>query len=478
MGRLNTLFNRFFTMVAMLKELAAYGLSTAEELGATYVEARAQRASYELITVDNGILKEFSKTFSAGLGIRVFYGNRFGFSSTNVLNRESVREAVEKAISAAKASRRVEKLGEREACKGVFKSAWRKKPEDVSDGTKVSLTMDVNKAGLGLDGIKSAVTRLGIQRDWRYIATSDGVDLEYESSLLGFAHMSVAFEAGAMERVSDQESAVAGWEFIEGKDWNQFSASVSRLAKEAVKAPLPPSGRLKAVADPEMVGLILHEAFGHACEGDLVSSGDSILSGKLGGEIASPLVTIVDDGLAEGGYFVPFDDEGSIKTRVLAVEEGVLKSFMTGRETAGILKLPVSGNSRAQDFTHFPIVRQTNFFMMPKDYGFEEIVEEAGEGIYIVGRGATGGQVDTASGTFTFSAGPSRMIRNGELAELVRGVVISGSILETLKGVEAVGKDLKITTSAFGGCGKDNQLARVGDGGPHVMIRELIVGGG
>jgi TldD protein len=136
-------------MVAMLKELAAYGLSTAEELGATYVEARAQRASYELITVDNGVLKEFSKTFSAGLGIRVFYGNRFGFSSTNVLNRESVREAVEKAISAAKASRRVEKLGEREACKGVFKSAWRKKPEDVSDGTKVSLTMDVNKAGLG-----------------------------------------------------------------------------------------------------------------------------------------------------------------------------------------------------------------------------------------------------------------------------------------------------------------------------------------
>lgn len=462
----------------MLKELAAYGLNIAEKLGTTYVEARAQRTNYELITIDNGVLKEFSKTFSAGLGIRVFYNGRFGFSSTNDLNRESVKEAVEKAISAARVSRKVEKLGERKACKGVFKSACRKKPEDVSDEEKVSLTLEANKAGLSLEGIKSAVTRLGVQRDWRYVVTSDGVDLEYESSLLGLGHMSVAFEAGAMERVGDQESAVAGWEFIEGKNWAEFSLGVSKLANEAVRAPLPPPGRLKAVADPEMVGLILHEAFGHACEGDLVSSGDSILSGRLGSEIASPLVTIVDDGLAEGGYFVPFDDEGNIKRRVVVVENGVLKSFMTGRETAGMLNLPVSGNSRAQDFTHFPIVRQTNFFMTPRDHGFEEIIREVGEGIYILGRGATGGQVDTASGTFTFSAGPSWMIREGGLAELVRGVVISGSILETLNGVEAVGRDLRITTSAFGGCGKDNQLARVGDGGPHVMIRELIVGGG
>ncbi|MGQ9691332.1 MAG: metallopeptidase TldD-related protein, partial [Thermoproteota archaeon] len=96
----------------------------------------------------------------------------------------------------------------------------------------------------------------------------------------------------------------------------------------------------------------------------------------------------------------------------------------------------------------------------------------------ISGRGSKGGEVDPGSGTFTFSAGPSKIIRNGELAELVRGVVISGIILETLRGVEAVGRNLRISTSAFGGCGKGDQLARVGDGGPHVMIKELIVGGG
>ncbi|MEM3026790.1 MAG: DNA gyrase modulator, partial [Thermoproteota archaeon] len=186
-------------MFEMLKELAAYGLGTAEKLGATYVEARAQRTNYELITVDNGILKEFSKTFSAGLGVRVLYNGGFGFSSTNELTRESVEDAVRKAISAAKVSRRVERLSEREPRRGIFTSNCRKKPEDVPDDVKVGLAMEANKAGQRVEGIKSAVTRLGIQRDWRYIITSDGADLEYESSLLGLVHMSVALEAGAME---------------------------------------------------------------------------------------------------------------------------------------------------------------------------------------------------------------------------------------------------------------------------------------
>lgn len=150
--------------------------------------------------------------------------------------------------------------------------------------------------------------------------------------------------------------------------------------------------------------------------------------------MASPAVTIVDDGLVEGGYFLPFDDEGNLKRRTAVVENGALRNFLTGRQEAGKLNLPVSRNSRAQDFTHFPIARQTNFFMTQGDHDLEEMIREAREGIYISGRGAKGEEVDPGSGTFTFSAGPSRMIRNGELAELVRGVVISGIILETLRG--------------------------------------------
>ncbi|MEO3993033.1 MAG: TldD/PmbA family protein [Desulfurococcaceae archaeon TW002] len=461
----------------MLKDVALEALRIAEVLGASYAEVRTQLISYELVTVDNGVLREFSKTYRAGLGIRVLYNGSFGFSSTNELSRDSIRETVSRAITAARVSKKVGTLGERKPERGRYASSWKIRPEDVSDETKRELVSRANKAGLSIEGIKSSVSRLGIQHDWRYVVSTDGAELEYESYLIGVAHLSVAVESGSMERVSNQESSVAGWEFAEKKDWEEFTREVSKLAKEAVKAPLPPAGKMKVIADPEMVGLILHEAFGHATEGDLVASGTSILKNRLGEEVASPLVTIVDDGVVDGGYYVPFDDEGSFKTRTVVVEKGLLKSFLTNRESAARLNLPVSGNGRAQDFSHIPIVRQTNFFMMPGDWSLEEMIREVKEGLYLVGRGSSGGQVDTGAGTFTFSAGPSRIIRNGELGGLVRGVVVSGSILDTLRGVEAVGKVLRITTSVFGGCGKDFQMVRVGDGGPHILVKELIVGG-
>ncbi|MEM2074654.1 MAG: TldD/PmbA family protein [Zestosphaera sp.] len=461
-----------------MRDIALYALRVAEVLGVSYAEVRTQSVTYELIVADNSVLREFSKTFRMGLGVRVLYNGSFGFSSTNELNKVSVEEVVNRAVATARVSKRVEGLGERELYKGRFTSFFKIKPEDVSDDVKSELTLKVNKAGLSVDGVKSAVTRLGIQRDHRFIVTSDGVELEYESSMLGLSHLSIAFESGSMERVSNQESSMMGWEFIESKDWEGFAIEVSELARKAVKAPLPPSGKAKVVADPEMVGLMLHEAFGHASEGDLVASSTSVLKGRLGEAIASPLVTIYDDGMVEGGYFIPFDDEGNLKRKTVVVENGVLKAFLTNRETAARLNLPVSGNGRAQDFTHMPIVRQTNFYMAPRDWNLDEMLEEVRNGIYLVGKSSMGGQVDTGAGTFTFSAGPSRLIKNGELGELVRGVVVSGSILEVLKSVEAVGKDFRIATSVFGGCGKEGQSVRVGDGGPHMLVKELIVGGG
>ncbi len=349
-------------------------------------------------------------------------------------------------------------------------------PLDVDPSEKVELVVEASKAGR-LSGIKSSVTRLGIQRDRRVVVTSDGIKAEVTSYLVGFAQISVASEAGKLERVYDSKSRVAGWEFLKSEDVPKFSEEVSELALKAVKAPTPPAGTYRAVADPDLIGLILHEAFGHAVEGDLVASGTSILKGKLGSKVASEAVNIIDSGVVEGGYFVPFDDEGNVKREVKVVEEGYLKGFLTHLKSASELGLEVTGNGRVQDFMAEPIVRQTNFYMAPGDHSFEELIEDVDYGIYLRGRGGGGGQVDTGAGTFTFNVGPSYIIRKGEPAELVRGVVVSGFILETLKGVEAVGKELKIRTSVFGGCGKDGQLVRVGFGDPHVRISKVIVGG-
>ena len=116
--------------------------------------------------------------------------------------------------------------------------------------------------------------------------------------------------------------------------------------------------------------------------------------------------------------------------------------------------------------------------MEPGDWKVEELFRETKKGIYIKGKGAMGGQVDPAMGTFTFTAGPSYLIENGEPTRLVRGVMLSGMILETLKNVDAVANDLVVRTSVFGGCGKGGQLVRVGDGGPHVRVKEITIGSG
>ena len=458
-------------------DIAHKTLQYAESLGAQHAEVRLQTFSYELIKVDNGILREYSKTLKLGAGIRVLYENKLGFSASNIIDEEELRKAVEKAIASARVSGETHSIPERRAYKESLKSPRRIDPDTVDSEEKVKLVMNVNKVARDLDGIKSSITYLGIERDRRYIITSDGIEVDRDTLMTGMLQYVVAAENGRMERVHEQQSRVGGWEFIKDEDWEEFAQSLSRLAKEAVNAESPPAGKLRAIADPDLIGLILHEAFGHASEGDLVSSGASVLRGKLGSDVASPHVTIIDDGLIEGGYYVPYDDEGNKKTKTYVVEEGKLTSYLTGWAWATKLGTPVTGNGRAQDFSHSPIVRQTNFYMEGGDWSLEELIEELKEGIYLMGRGAGGGQVDTGAGTFTFSVGPSRIVEKGELGPLVRGVTVSGYILETLKGVEAVGKEVKIKTSVFGGCGKEGQMVRVGYGGPNVLIKSITVGG-
>jgi TldD protein len=208
-----------------------------------------------------------------------------------------------------------------------------------------------------------------------------------------------------------------------------------------------------------------------------VFTGTSTLKDRLGEELASKKVTVIDEGTIQGGYPVPFDDEGTPKTKTTILEKGVLKGYLHDRNTANELNVSPTGNCRAQDFQNQPIVRMTNTYIANGDMSLEELLEDIDEGIYIKNKGSTGGQVEVGMGTFTFNGGESYMIRKGELAEPIRGVVISGGILDTLKTVDAVGNDLEIISSYFGACGKSGQAAKVGFGGPHLRVQKMTVGG-
>jgi len=453
-------------------------LDNAVRLGASYADARYQRFDYELITVENKTLKSYSSRRLSGVGIRVALKGAVGYASTSDLNPKNLDKVLENAVKAAKSVKSKKKaFTETKVNKADVKVSAKTDPMTVSPEEKVSVALDANKAAWINEKIKNAVTMLGSSKDFRLFESSEGANVTVETTMVGLSHNSVAKVNGVMERVPYSESMCAGFEFIESKDWNSFTADISELVIEAARSNTPPPGTYPVVTDPEVVGLLLHEAFGHASEGDIVSTGESVLFKKIGTEVASKLVTIFDEGKVKSGYFYPFDDEGIEKGRTVIVENGVLKSYIHDRDSAMQLGAQPTGNGRAQDFENIPIVRQTNYYMQPRDHKLDELIEDIDFGIYVRGKGTTGGQVSTGMGTFTFGVGPSKVIRNGKLAETVRGVVISGLILETLKTIDAVGKDLEIRTSVFGACGKNGQRASVGDGGPLIRVRKMTVGG-
>jgi len=460
-----------------LNSIIKYGL----EKGVDFIDVRYHNILYETIVIDNGVVRVFTTNYTRGIGVRVIVDKRMGYASTNIIDENSLREVVDRAIKSARAM--VDKgylveLYSRKTYKDKIISHYAKEPLDVDPSIKIELLMNMYRIAKNTPGIASVNIRFGYEKDHRIYVSSNGDFIDQTIRLIGIGSYLVSHVEGVMERLWDSKSRVAGWEFIESSDWEEFIKGNAELVVKAAKAPVVKPGRYDIVLDNQMVGLMLHEAFGHATEADIVESGGSILEGRIGERIASEYVTVVDNGRVEGGYYLPYDDEGTPKLKTTTVDKGVLKTYLHSLSTARKLNGEPTGNARVMDYSHVILVRQTNTYMEPGDWDPDEMIKDTRQGLYVSGRGAMGGQVDTSMGTFTFTAGPSYIIKNGELNELVRGVMLSGSILETLKNVDAVGKDLKVYTSVFGGCGKDGQRVRVGDGGPHVRVRNMTIGGG
>jgi len=463
-----------------MEDVLAKLVDEARGLGASYSEARFQEVVTTALTVENGLLKTYESDRLRGIGVRVLLGGSWGYCSSSDIELSQLKKIVRRAIKIARTSRKRSleaKVGTQKTIQDKARVQTRIEPHQVPPEEKIRIGIEANRAAMISDTVKNATTRLGTFADRRLFVSSEGSSIEVQSSMAGLQQLSVAVSGGKMERVSDGESQCAGFEFIQERDWTKFCREISELATKAVDAHMPAPGTFEVIVDPDLIGLILHEAFGHASEGDLVTTKESVLQGRLETTLAGPNVTIYDQGIVEGGYFVPYDDEGTPKSQTTIVENGTLKGYLHSRQTAMEMHIEPTGNARAMSFDNNPIVRQTNYYMKPQDYSLEELAEGVERGYYIKRRGAGGGQVDVGGGTFTFAVGPSFLIEKGEVKEMVRGTTVSGMVLETLQTIDAVGKDLKMSTSAFGGCGKGGQMVRVGYGGPHVRMRRITLGG-
>jgi TldD protein len=449
--------------------------------GAKYVESRYQSRTTNEVNFSNGELEIIRTVQNSGCGIRVLVDGCWGFSSTNDLSKNVLRESVSEAISAAKSlaenkKNKVAGLARSKIVKGLFKTKVKGDLANIDIEQKVKIAKETEiQARKYSETIKSSSCIYHEILDHKIIVNSDGTEVEIYDSKPEFNVISVARTGSESVTASEGIGITGGWEDLFSKgDPNEYAHLASAKALKLLKAKHVTGEKTTVILDPGMVGLISHEAIGHMVEADFVLSGSAVKD-KIGQKIASELVTLVDSGqsniAANAAGTIAIDDEGIMAGRTVIIKHGILKSFLHNRETALIFHTRPTGNARAFEYSDEPLIRMRNTFIEPRNDKLDDIIKETKYG-YLV-KGPRNGQAD-ANGEFMFGSQEVYLIEKGEIKELMRGTSISGSAFDVLQSVDMVGNDFKYDVGT-GYCGKF-QPAKVDGGGPHIRCTAIIGG--
>jgi len=459
-----------------LKDLLIETNNTAtQKLGAQYAEARAQKLYKTSLTLKEERVEAAKQGIENGVALRVLVNGAWGFASVGSLDREILKAAVSDACKMAKmASSRLKtpiKLAEAKVVDDHVEAKPKNNPADVLMEDKIKTALAVNKASLGFDKrIKSCTVDYFDLTGTSYFANSDGTSIEQDKMYVWARITASALNDGVFTFSREEVGSTAGYEIFDEQSPEELGEKVSKRAVEQLNAKSVKGGAFPVVLGPNVVGVFVHEAFGHLAEADLALSG-GVLASNMNKKIGSDLVTFYDDGTIEGAFGAfKYDDEGVKTQKTTLIKDGVVAGLMHNRETAQKFKAEPTGNARAEDFRVEPIIRMRCTYMEPKDHSFDELIEKVKQGYYF--KSFRGGQANL-DGTFQVGIQEGYEIVNGEIGAPVRDASISGNTLGTLHKIDAVGKDFMLDP---GRCGK-GQTAFISDGGPHIRIKEVVVGG-
>ena len=438
------------------------------EKKANYVDIRAGESSSTSLIMKDSKIKEIKSGTDFGCSIRVLKDGSWGFAFTSQISK--LEQMASEAFKLANSLKSDVSLAEIDNIVDKVKSNAKIPPSTVSMDEKKDLIKEID-AATTIDKIVSTNVSYVDMEGKSLFLSSEGSSIQVEEARVAVFLNAVASTGDNMQFGHGSIGGARGFEALQKEDTEKFGRNVAQKAVRLLDAQSAPSGKFTIIMDPELTGVFIHEAVGHASEADLILQNDSILKGKIGETIGSSQVNIIDDGSMDAFGYYPYDAEG-VKTREnQLVKNGKLVSLISSRETASKLEIEPSGNSRSS-ISDQPIVRMSNTYLKSGDLSFEELIEDIKNGIYL--KGSRGGQVDTGKGIFQFNAAESFDIKNGEVDRPLCDVSLSGNILEILKKVDGIGSDFKMS---LGFCGKSGQTAPVGDGGPHVRVVEATVGG-
>jgi len=431
----------------------------------------------DAVVLEEGIVKSGERHVEQGVGVRVQSGERQGYAHSDEITVESLQLAATtaRAISESRAAHSPIAVQARGAGRDLYPVTIA--PTDVAIESKIQLLGEMDAYARSRDPrVKQVMASVVSQHQHVLIATHDG-QLVGDVRPLVRLNIQVIAGDGTHREVGYQGS---GGRFeisrlFDPAIWKPLVDDAVRIALLNLDAVPCPAGSMDVVLGPGWPGILLHEAIGHGLEGDFNRKKTSAFSDRLGQRVASPGVTVVDDGtIAERRGSLNVDDEGTPTQCTTLIEDGVLVGYLQDKLNARLMGVLPTGNGRRESYAHIPMPRMTNTFMLagPDDPG--EILRSVERGLYAVSFG--GGQVDITSGKFVFSANEAYRIENGRLGAPVKGATLIGNGPDVLTRVSRIGNDLKLDLGV-GTCGKDGQSVPVGVGLPTLRIDGLTVGG-
>jgi len=438
--------------------------------GGEFAELFAERRAGLTLAIDESRIESVQSGAEEGAGVRVLSGGTTYFAHVDGLDPANLERAAGEAAVALRGERAEPRELRAEA---TSPHPIERPPQEVPAARKAELLRELDQRARSAGGeIVQATASYGEARREVAVANSEGLLSGDDRTRVRIGAQVVARRGDRVETGAETLGGHRGFELFDD-DPAAIAATAARKALTLLDAGAAPTGSMPVVVGGGFGGVLFHEMTGHGLEADHVQKGASVYAGKLGEEVAQPLLTAYDDGRMPGEWGSDaIDDEGTPTQQTRVIEEGRLVGFLHDRRSAERDGVASTGNGRRESFRHLPIPRMTNTYIAPGEAEPEAIIGEVESGFYAVS--FAGGQVDPATGDFVFGVNEGYLIEGGRVTRPCRGATLIGNCLQALAAIDAVGNDFWMKS---GMCGKGGQKVPVGTGQGHVRIAAMTVGG-
>ncbi len=455
------------------KNIITSVLEAALSTGGDFAELFIDETSRGSINFLDGQLESTQSGMDFGIGIRIFSDLNCIYAYTNNFDRESLISTALKAAAAVKGNPAgIDIILDDTKPVNIHNIVTM--PDSVSKKEKLELI----KAGYYsakdyAPVIKQASSRYIDVMQNVTIANTEGLYVEDSRTYVRVVVGAIAEKDGQMQTGNVSHGAHAGFEFVKRLDINEMGEEAARMARVMVEADYCKAASMPVVLDNAFGGVIFHEACGHGLEATSVAKGTSVFAGKIGEQVAPDIVTAIDDGtMANKWGSMNVDDEGTPMRRNVLIENGILKGYLIDKFNGRKMKMESTGSGRRQNYRFAPTSRMSNTFIDNGKSTREEIISATELGLYA--REMGGGSVNPGTGEFNFSVREGYMIRNGKVAEPVRGATLIGKGLEVLQKIDMVGNNMAM---AQGMCGSISGSVPTNVGQPTIRVSSITIGG-